>query len=141
MLGWAAERAWACREARSSVLFRLVREEQGGFWHMPTTCPHYLIHSLGLTSPSLHLPPPSPSHTSSARDLLEELMDDEEEFIQLNLSSRPKREERRKQRERERLEREIEQELAGGCLPACCVGGWGWLPAVWVVVGAFLLCG
>lgn len=37
-------------------------------------------------------------------------MDDEEEFIQLNLSSRPLREERRKQRERERLERE----MAGG---------------------------
>lgn len=34
-------------------------------------------------------------------------MDDEEEFIQLNLSSRPLREERRKQRERERLEREM----------------------------------
>lgn len=41
------------------------------------------------------------------RDTLEELMDDEEEFIQLNLSSRPLREERRKQRERERLEREM----------------------------------
>ncbi len=70
-------------------------------------------------------------------------MDDEEEFIQLNLSSRPKREERRKQRERERLEREIEQELAGGCLPAvwvvwggvgaCRLGGCGWVPAVWVM--------
>lgn len=37
-------------------------------------------------------------------------MDDEEEFIQLNLSSRPRREERRKQRERDRLEREMERE-------------------------------
>jgi hypothetical protein len=40
-------------------------------------------------------------------------MDDEEEFIQLNLSSRPRREEKRRQRERERLEREMERELAG----------------------------
>ncbi len=45
-------------------------------------------------------------------------MDDEEEFIQLNLSSRPLREERRKQRERERLERE----MAGGPLGALV--GW-----------------
>lgn len=56
------------------------------------------------------------------RDLLEELMDDEEEFLQLNLSSRPKREERRKQRERERLERE----MAGGW-----VDGWGKQAAGW----------
>lgn len=50
------------------------------------------------------------SKAENMRDLLEELMDDEEEFIQLNLSSRPKREEKRKQRERERLEREMERE-------------------------------
>lgn len=46
------------------------------------------------------------------RDLLEELMDDEDEVRELNLSSRPKREEKRRQRERERLEREMERELA-----------------------------
>ena len=39
-------------------------------------------------------------------------MDDEDEIRELNLSSRPKREEKRKQRERERLEREMERELA-----------------------------
>ncbi|KAL4420840.1 hypothetical protein ABPG75_010496 [Micractinium tetrahymenae] len=50
------------------------------------------------------------SKAENMRDLLEELMDDEEEFIQLNLSSRPRREERRKQRERDRLEREMERE-------------------------------
>ncbi|PSC71249.1 Mg2+ transporter [Micractinium conductrix] len=50
------------------------------------------------------------SKAENMRDLLEELMDDEEEFIQLNLSSRPVREEKRKQRERERLEREMERE-------------------------------
>ena len=48
----------------------------------------------------------------ACRDLLEELMDDEDEIRELNLSSRPKREEKRKQRERERLEREMERELA-----------------------------
>ena len=40
------------------------------------------------------------------RDMLEELMDKEEEMVELNLSSRPVREERRRHRERERLERE-----------------------------------
>jgi hypothetical protein len=39
-------------------------------------------------------------------------MDDEDEIRELNMSSRPKREEKRKQRERERLEREMERELA-----------------------------
>lgn len=39
-------------------------------------------------------------------------MDDEDEVRELNLSSRPKREEKRRQRERERLEREMERELA-----------------------------
>lgn len=39
-------------------------------------------------------------------------MDDEDEIRELNLSSRPKREEKRKQRERERLEREMEREMA-----------------------------
>eukprot|EP00198_Chlamydomonas_reinhardtii_P014167 XP_001703504.1 Mg2+ transporter protein, CorA-like protein [Chlamydomonas reinhardtii] len=38
--------------------------------------------------------------------MLEELMDDEDELRELNLSSRPRREDRRRQRERNRLERE-----------------------------------
>lgn len=42
------------------------------------------------------------------RKLLEEVMDDEDELRELNLSSRPRREERRRQRERDRLERELE---------------------------------
>jgi hypothetical protein len=46
------------------------------------------------------------SRAEALRDMLEELMDDEDELIELNLSSRPVREERRRQRERERLERE-----------------------------------
>jgi hypothetical protein len=53
-------------------------------------------------------------------------MDDEEEFIQLNLSSRPKREEKRKQRERERLEREIsEREAADRSLRSSSDGAGG----------------
>ncbi|KAJ9527078.1 hypothetical protein QJQ45_025221 [Haematococcus lacustris] len=43
------------------------------------------------------------------RNMLEELMDDEDELRELNLSSRPRREERKRQRERERLERELER--------------------------------
>ncbi len=43
------------------------------------------------------------------RNMLEELMDDEDELRELNLSSRPRREERRRQREREKLERELER--------------------------------
>ena len=41
------------------------------------------------------------------RDMLEEIMDDEDEVRDINLSSRPLREERRRARERERLERGI----------------------------------
>ena len=51
------------------------------------------------------------SKAENLRDMLTELMDDEEEVIELNLSSRPKREEKRRQREIERLEREMEREL------------------------------
>ncbi|GAX82223.1 hypothetical protein CEUSTIGMA_g9651.t1 [Chlamydomonas eustigma] len=43
------------------------------------------------------------------KNMLEELMDDEDELREMNLSSRPRREERRRQRERERLERELER--------------------------------
>ncbi len=43
------------------------------------------------------------------RNMLEELMDDDDEVKELNLSSRPRREERRRQREREKLERELER--------------------------------
>lgn len=52
------------------------------------------------------------SKAENLRDLLEQLMDDEDEVRELNLSSRPKREEKRRQRERERLEREMEREWA-----------------------------
>eukprot|EP00798_Chlamydomonas_sp_ICE-L_P008766 gene8766-33630_t len=45
----------------------------------------------------------------TVRRLLEELMDDDDEMRELNLSSRPVREERRRQREREKLERELER--------------------------------
>jgi hypothetical protein len=43
------------------------------------------------------------------RDMLEEVMDDEDEVREMNLSSRPLREERRRQRERERIERGVER--------------------------------
>lgn len=52
------------------------------------------------------------SKAENLRDTLEELMEDEDEIIQLNLSSRPKREEKRRQREREKIEREMEREWA-----------------------------
>lgn len=45
------------------------------------------------------------------REVLEDLFDDEDEMREMNLSSRPKREERRRQRERERLARERNFEL------------------------------
>lgn len=41
--------------------------------------------------------------------MLEELMDDEDEMRDMNLSSRPGREEKRRVRERDRLEREMER--------------------------------
>ena len=43
------------------------------------------------------------------RNMLEEVLDDEDELRELNLTNRPRREERRRQRERERLERELER--------------------------------
>ncbi len=43
------------------------------------------------------------------RDMLEELMDDEDEVRDMNLSSRPSREERRRVREREKIERGMER--------------------------------
>ena len=49
---------------------------------------------------------------TQCRDMLEEIMDDEEEVQQINLSSRPLREEQRKQRDRQRLEREMERQVA-----------------------------
>ena len=45
------------------------------------------------------------------RDMLEELMDDEDEMRDMNLSSRPGREEKRRVRERDRLEREMERQV------------------------------
>jgi hypothetical protein len=42
------------------------------------------------------------------REVLEEIMDDDDEVREMNLSSRPAREEKRRARERERLERDIE---------------------------------
>lgn len=41
------------------------------------------------------------------RELLEQIMDDEDELTEINLSSRPRREERRKQRERDRANRQL----------------------------------
>lgn len=41
--------------------------------------------------------------------MLQELMDDEDELRDMNLSSRPGREEKRRVRERDRLEREMER--------------------------------
>jgi len=46
------------------------------------------------------------SKASALRNLLEEILDDEDELVRLNLSSRPRREDRVRQRERERLQRE-----------------------------------
>jgi len=51
------------------------------------------------------------------RDMLEELMDDEDEMRDMNLSSRPGREEKRRVRERDRLEREMERQV---CALHCC---------------------
>ena len=49
------------------------------------------------------------SHSSAAaapaRSLLEEILDDDQELAQLNLSSRPAREDRQRERERDRLKR------------------------------------
>lgn len=52
------------------------------------------------------------------RDMLEELMDDEDEMRDMNLSSRPGREEKRRVRERDRLEREMERQVCGICTRA-----------------------
>ncbi len=49
--------------------------------------------------------------------MLEELMDDEDEMRDMNLSSRPGREEKRRVRERDRLEREMERQV---CALHCC---------------------
>jgi hypothetical protein len=59
--------------------------------------------SLAHPSPLLHLLP------LQVVKMLEELLDDEDELRELNLSSRPRREMRREQRERARLERELER--------------------------------
>eukprot|EP00798_Chlamydomonas_sp_ICE-L_P003434 gene3434-13489_t len=45
----------------------------------------------------------------TVRKVLEDLMDDDDEKYELNLSSRPMRENRRRQRERERLKRELDR--------------------------------
>ncbi|KAK9843496.1 hypothetical protein WJX81_005929, partial [Elliptochloris bilobata] len=50
------------------------------------------------------------SKADTLRDMLEEMMDDEDEVREMNLSSRPMREERRRQREIERIERGRERE-------------------------------
>jgi len=51
------------------------------------------------------------SKADTFREVLEDLFDDEDEMREMNLSSRPKREEQRRQRERGRLERERNYEL------------------------------
>ena len=51
-------------------------------------------------------PPQAPTlRRSNGRALLEELLDDDDELAQLNLSSRPQREDKQRKRERERLQR------------------------------------
>ncbi|DBA94685.1 TPA: hypothetical protein ACH3X1_002247 [Trebouxia sp. C0004] len=50
------------------------------------------------------------SRAENIVNMLEELMDDEDEMRDMNLSSRPGREEKRRVRERDRLEREMERE-------------------------------
>ena len=53
------------------------------------------------------------------RQMLEDIMDDESELREVNLSSRVQREDRRRARERERLEREMareREEKVCGCL-------------------------
>mmetsp|Transcript_10253 Transcript_10253/g.30884 ORF Transcript_10253/g.30884 Transcript_10253/m.30884 type:complete len:640 (+) Transcript_10253:142-2061(+) len=50
------------------------------------------------------------SKADMLRNMLEELMDDQEDIGDINLSSRPKREESRRQRDRDALEREMERE-------------------------------
>ena len=51
--------------------------------------------------------------------MLEELMDDEDEMRDMNLSSRPGREEKRRSRERDRLEREMERSVSVPLLHRC----------------------
>lgn len=54
------------------------------------------------------------------REMLEQIMDDEDELREINLSSRPRREERRKQRERERMERQLTRYDRTGCRFSRC---------------------
>lgn len=63
-----------------------------GFWLVNTAC-----HCLRQLLPQ----------ADTLREMLEQIMDDEDELRELNLSSRPRREERRKQRERDRMERQL----------------------------------
>ena len=56
------------------------------------------------------------SQAALCRDMLEELMDDEDEVRDMNLSSRPSREERRRVREREKIERGMERWVPLGLL-------------------------
>lgn len=48
--------------------------------------------------------------SDSLRELLEEMLDDEDELREFNLTSRPRREERKRLREREKIERDLERE-------------------------------
>lgn len=50
------------------------------------------------------------SRADALRELLEELLEDEDEIREFNLSSRPIRQEKKSRRERERLDRELERE-------------------------------
>lgn len=56
--------------------------------------------------------------------MLEELLDDQEDIGDINLSSRPMREEGRRQRDREALEREVRRPVARckACLDAVEAG-------------------
>ena len=61
-----------------------------------------------------------------ARGLLEEILDDDEELAQLNLSSRPAREDRQRARERDRLKRGSEWCVSSPGSRVISLQGPGW---------------
>lgn len=84
------------RERRTAVLSWAAARCYRGLLPGPTGADTWLTPFL-----------PAPRSLPPSRELLEELLEDEEELREFNLSSRPKREEKQRQRERERLEREL----------------------------------
>jgi hypothetical protein len=59
------------------------------------------------------------------RGMLEAVMDDEDELREINLSNRPRREERRKQRDVDRMKRQLERWARGGGVCGGVGGGTG----------------